>query len=348
MIAAGLGVLLVMGFLNYYYRSAHSRQAEQEYKMGTQLLAQERYDEAIQQFRTALSGEPGNTEYRLALGLALARQNHFAEASVYLNALLKRNPENTLANLSEARILAEQGQTTEAIKLYHRAIDGSWRAGEEQTRLQARFELVALLAKSGQRTQAISELLAALGSAGHDNALKVKIAEQLLGYGAYREAADIFHNVVQTDAKNADAYAGLGQAELAMDNYQDARAAFARAIELKPDEESRRQLELTQQVLDLDPNARGLRAAGRYERSVELLQTEIMRLSQCQPANPALAEANKALASHPRRMDLEDAADRDLMLAEGLWKEEKTVCGGRAATAEDEAIDRVLTRLSTQ
>ena len=347
-IAAGLAVLLVLGFLNYYYRSARSQRAEEDYKTGTQLLAQERYDEAVQQFRTALSGEPGNAEYRLALGLALAQQHNLAEASVYLNALLKRNPENTLANLGEARILAEQGQIMQAVTLYHRALDGSWPAGEQPTRLQARFELVSLLAKTGQRTQAIAELLAALGSAGHDNPLKVKIADLLLGYGAYREAADVFRNVVQTDSRDAGAYAGLGQAELAMDSYQEARAAFSRAIELKPDEASKRQLQLTQRVLDLDPNARGLRAAGRYERSKELLQAEVMRLSQCQPNHPALDAANKALAIRPRRAALEDAADNDLMLAEDLWKQEKTLCGNRPVGAEDEAIDRVLTRLSTQ
>jgi thioredoxin-like negative regulator of GroEL len=34
--------------------------------------------------------------------------------------------------------------------------------------MQARFELAALLEKTGQKTQAIAELLAALGSAARD------------------------------------------------------------------------------------------------------------------------------------------------------------------------------------
>ena len=72
-IAAGLAVLLVIGFLNYYYRSARSQRAEQYYKTGNQLLQQDRDDEAVQQFRDALSAAPGNPQYRLALGLALVK-----------------------------------------------------------------------------------------------------------------------------------------------------------------------------------------------------------------------------------------------------------------------------------
>ena len=149
-IAAGLGVLLVIGFLNYYYRSARTERADEYYKTGNALLQQDRDEEAVQQFRDALSAAPGNPQYRLALGLALAKADHPAEASVYLNALLKRDPENALASLGEARIAAAQGKSADAVKLYHRAIDGSWPAGQEQNRMQARFELVSLLERTGK------------------------------------------------------------------------------------------------------------------------------------------------------------------------------------------------------
>ena len=65
-IAAGLAVVLVIGFLNYYYRSARSQRAEASYTAGNELLLQDRDDEAVQQFRDALSGAPGNEQYRLA------------------------------------------------------------------------------------------------------------------------------------------------------------------------------------------------------------------------------------------------------------------------------------------
>jgi chloride channel protein, CIC family len=349
-IAAGLAVLLVIGFLNYYYRSARSARAEEFYKTGSELLQQDRDEEAVQQFRDALSAAPGNTQYRLALGLALVKANHPAEASVYLTALLKRDPENSLANLGEARIAATQGKTADAVKFYRRAIDGAWPAGQMQNRMQARFELALLLEKTGQRTQAIAELLAALGPAAHDTPVRKKIGQMLLSYGAPREAADVFRNLAQTDHRDAEAYAGLGAAELAMENYQDARDAFEKALGLNPsDQASMAQLELCQRVLALDPNARGLRAAARYQRSKELLQAEVTRFDRCQPGSKAADSVRKVLASHPLRNSLEDAAEQNLALAEDLWKQEEKLCGAaHPSNPEDGAIERVLARLSKQ
>jgi CIC family chloride channel protein len=346
-IAAGLAVVLVIGFLNYYYRSARSQRAEASYTTGNELLLQDRDDEAVQQFRDALSGSPGNEQYRLALGLALVKDNHSAEASVYLNALLKRDPENALANLGDARIAATLGQTPAAVKFYRRAIVGTWPAGQAKTRMQARFELAALLQKTGQKTQAVAELLAAVGSAPHDAAVKNKIGQTLLGYGATREAADVFRDVIKTDDRNAEAYAGLGSAQLALENYEEARAAFEKALQWNPsDDASRKQLDLSEQVLALDPNARGLRAAERYRRSIQLLEAEVMRFDHCQPGSTVPDPARKALANHPRRIALEDSADMNLALVEDLWKQEQKLCG--TALSPNDATERVLARLSNQ
>jgi tetratricopeptide (TPR) repeat protein len=348
-IAAGLAVLLVIGFLNYYYRSARSERAEVYYKSGNELLQQDRDDEAVEQYRNALSGAPGNPQYRLALGLALAKDKHLAEASVYLNALLKRDPENALANLGEARIVAAEGKAVDAARFYRLAIDGAWPAGQDRNRMQARFELAALLENTGQKTQAIAELLAASGSA-RDTAVKQKIGQLLLSYGAPREAAVVFRDLARTDARNADAYQGLGEAELALDNYQEARDAFQKALDLNPtDPAGKKQLDLSEQVLALDPDARGLRAAARYDRSKELLQAEIVRFDQCQPGSNMADEAKKAVATNPSRGGLEDAADMNLMLAEDLWRQIQKVCGSpHAPNPNDEAIERVLARLSRQ
>lgn len=355
-LAAGIAVLLVIGFLNYYYRSARSQRAAEYYKIGNELLQQDRNEEAVQEYREALSSAPGNPQYRLALGLALVKADHPEEASVYLSALLKRDPENAPANLGEARIALAEHNTADAVKYYRRAIDGAWPPGQEQNRMQTRLELAALLQNSGQKTQAIAELLAALGPAAHDTATKMKIGHLLLSYGAPREAADVFRDVLKTDDRNADAYAGLGEAELVLENYPAARDAFQSAVDLNPsDEASKRQLQLCDRVLALDPNARGLRAAARYDRSKELLQAEIMLFEQCLAGNKAadqtdlLGAAKQAIASFPRHGRLEDAADKDLLLAENLWKQGRKLCGGtHAPNPSDEAVERVLTRLATQ
>jgi tetratricopeptide (TPR) repeat protein len=232
---------------------------------------------------------------------------------VYLGALLKRDPDNALANLGEARIAAAQGKTADAAKFYHRAIDGAWPAGQEQNRMQARFELASLLEKTGQ----------------------------------LRDAADVFRDLLKADDRNADAYARLGAVELALENYQAARDAFQKALQRNPsDETSKKQLALSEQVLALDPNARGLRTATRYKRSKELLRAEVTRFDACQPGNKVADPARNALARQPRRSALEDSAEMNLTLAEDLWRQERKLCG--LAPSPRDATERVLARLSKQ
>ncbi len=250
---------------------------------------------------------------------------------------------------AEARIAAAQRKTADAVRIYRRAIDGSWPAAQNQNRMQARFELAALLEKAGQKTGAVAELLAAAGSAPRDTAMKNKIGQTLLGYGAIREAADVFRDVIRTDDRNAAAYAGLGSADLALENYEDARDAFRKAIQWNPtDDVSKKQLGLIESVLALDPNARGLRVAERYQRSKELLQAEVTRFDQCQPGSNAADPARKAITNHPRRRDLEDAAEHESRArrgsmeagSEALWRGAQSQrCRGACAGPAPQTID---------
>ena len=52
--------------------------------------------------------------------------------------------------------------------------------------------------------------------------------------GAPREAADVFRSLAQIDDRDAEAWAGLGAAELAMENYPDAGDALRKALALNP------------------------------------------------------------------------------------------------------------------
>ena len=149
-IAAGLAVLLVIGFLNYYYRSARTERAEEYYKTGNELLQQDRDEEAVQQYRDALSAAPGNPQYRLALGLALVKANHSAEGVGLFERAAEARSGKCAGKSGRGPDRGGAGQNRRTpSKLYRRAIDGVWPAGQEQTRMQARFELAALW-KSGQ------------------------------------------------------------------------------------------------------------------------------------------------------------------------------------------------------
>ena len=346
-LAAALALMIVIGFLNYYYRSERGVRAEQEYKLGNELAQQNRDEEAVVQYRNALSVSPGSERYRLALGLELTKTGRGDEGAVYLNEVLKRDPVNAEANLGLARIAASQNRTASAVTSYHRAIDGSWPAGQDQNRIQARFELAAYLAKQGLKTQAIAELLAALGQV-HDTSGKMRIASLLLQYGAAHQSAEVYQDITQTDRNIAEAYAGLGTAALAEDDYTAARKAYREALRLDEANGSyRRQLDLIDRVMDLDPDARGISAMERYRRSQELLEGALKRTENC-AVNPVQAgkldEARTALAAHPSSGGRGDATEENLTLAVEVWKARPAGCA--PPPDSDEALEKVLARLS--
>jgi tetratricopeptide (TPR) repeat protein len=342
-------LVFLIGFLHYFYRSQRGERAEQYFKTGSELLLQARDQEAVEQFRNALSISPDNQQYRLSLGLTLAKSGHMAEGAVYLNEILKRDPNNGAGNLGLARIAAARGKTSDAITYYHRAIYGSWPAGEENNRLEARFELAAYLKKSGLQKEAIAELLAALEQARNNDPAKKRIGRLLLEYGSPRQAAEVFQDVLRANNRDAQSWASLGMAELAQEDYVASRTAFRNAARFDPnDEESRKRLELIDRILALDPNAAGVRAAGRYQRSVEILTGALQMSEQCQAIgnDPAVDQARKALAHQPRRGEIDDAIDMNLDLAMRLWKSARNLCPSQQQ--KDEALDRVLARLSRQ
>jgi tetratricopeptide (TPR) repeat protein len=349
MIAALLVLVFLIGFLHYFYRSQRGERAEQYFKTGSELLLQGRDQEAVEQFRNALSISPDNQQYRLSLGLTLAKTGHPDETAVYLNEVLKRDPNNGVANLGLARITAARGKTLDAITYYHRAIYGTWPAGEENNRLEARFELADYLKKSGLQKEAIAELLAALEQARNNEAAKKRIGRLLLEYGSPRQAADVFREILRTNSRDPQTWATLGTSELAQEDYVDARTAFRNAARFDPnDEQSRKQIELIDRILALDPNAAGLRAAGRYQRSVEILAGALQMIGQCPAAGnaPAVDEAKKGLAHRARRGEIDDVTDMNLDLAVRFWKSAKNLCPSQQQ--KDEALDRVLMRLSRQ
>ena len=356
LIAATLGALLLAGALTYYSRSQRAALADQYFKAGNDMVLHDRNQEAVEQFRSALSVSPNNREYRLALGLTLVKTDHLEEASVYLEELLRQDPNNGRANLGMARIAAQQGRTADAVTYYHRAIYGSWPADQAANQVQARFELAGFLEKAGLRTQAAGELLALFDHAApNDTATRKRIGRLLLDYGSPRESADVFRSLVSENDSDAEAYSGLGSAEFAQARYVEAREAFRTALRLNhSDAATEREMALCERILEMDPTVPGIGPAERYRRSAALLQGILRTVEQCLPkvGQPADAQslrtqadrARQLLARHPARRSYDDAAESDLSLAEELWSASQRLCG--APSGLDAATDRLLATLS--
>ena len=346
-IAVALALAVLIGFLNYYYRSARGVRADTAYKNGVTLALEDRDAEAVEQFRNALSISPGAARYRLALGLELVKMNRLDEGAVYLREVLQADPGNGPANLGLARIAAAEARINDAITFYHRAIDASWPPGDQQNRVAARFEVAAFLAKQNMKTQAIAELLGTLEQA-RDTGTKTKVGQLLLEYGSPRQSAELFREISQSSPRDEGAWTGLGNADLALDNYAQAATAFSTATRLDPgDQTAKKQLDMAQRVLSLDPDARGIRASERYDRSQALLMGALQIVDQCASgkADPQLGDnAKKALAQRIQPRRLGDATEENISLAIDLWKERTQLCPSHVPS--DQALERLLAKLS--
>ena len=324
----GMTELLARG-----YRAARNERAESHARRGQGLREKGRYRDAAGEYRAALTFSPRNEEYRLALALSLLAVKDRREAERHLVELRQVNPASGMVNLLLARIDNLEDRTDAAEAGYHRAIYGYWPEDPQGNRLKARFELVALYDRTGERQKLLSELLQAAAEAPPEPDLKNRIGHLLLGYGAPQQAADVFRESAKLDDTDPEAWTGLGEAERAMGSYRSAMSAFRAALRRAPrDPLATRLLAETSEVMGLDPAGARLSGAERRRRSRELLARVLVSLESCDAlpaeAREEVEEARKAVAA-PRPPRGQDDTPELLELAEVLWQARAASCGGR-------------------
>lgn len=337
-------------FIARWYVKERTARAEAYYEQGQQLAQEGDGNAAIEQYRNALSIVRDNRSYRLAIAEGLFKLGKYSEAAIYFRELLRDDPVNAVPNLMLARIDAAQGHLPAAIDSYHRAIFGYWPDDAEANRQNTRWELVNLLAKSHTNdNEVLAELLELAGEPSNDLAARKKIGRMLLQYGSAAQSAAVFRDILRVTRRDADAYAGYGEAELALGNYRDAQTAFRRALHVNPhDDAAEKRLETVDETLALDPTARNLSPAGRYSRSKKLVARAVADITPClqnqQAPSTELEQAQAALTNKIRAGAYTDAAETNIDLAEQLWGMRTTVCGSKIPN--DEPLSRVLAHLS--
>ncbi len=332
------------------YRSERLRLAESHYKSGEDLAKAGQPAKAVEEFRAALLYSHDDPQYELALSVSLMDLGRLDEAQAHLRDLHDSDPNNALIDELLARIAAREGRTDEAVALYNQAIYGLWPEHPAQNRLQARFDLVHLLARTGQSRQALSELLALSDEAPSDPALQDRIGSLLLQYGSPDHAAQVFGSVLDNDPSNAVAAFGLGEAMFAQANYSAAEGWYRKAARLDPKNvEAQRRLQETAEIRSLDPTLVSLSASGRYERARTLVEKTLASLQECTAGSAPTADTSALIANaqqflHMRRRHREGDTPMAISLAEQLWQTRKQVCG--APPASEEALDLVMAKVA--
>jgi len=350
-LAVLIALAVVGGFLSYYYRAERAGRAQHFHEQGDALMAEGRYEEAIGLYREALSMSHIRPD-RLALALALVKAGQLNEASIYLKELLNSDPGRAPANLGMARVDVQEGHIDEALGYYHRAIYGFWPTDAAQRRFQTRLEMIHVLGQAGRRQQVQAELLSTLPTLGalpDDIAARKQITPLLLSNGLPKEAAELFRQIVQRDPRDQTAFAGLGEAEFDLAHYSAAREAFRSALRLAPNDAGvQKRLDACEQILALDPTARGLGMVDRLHRSQDVLAGVLDALDKCPvaPLREAMEAARKLLNKNQRPRSLSDAAERETSSAEQLWAAGSTMAKGCSAwPSADSPLSRVMAKL---
>ena len=130
---------------------------------------------AADDYRTALSYDPENEDYRLRLGQALVAANRLNEARAHLLSLWEDEPASGDVNLTLARLFAKRQDPKSAIRYYNDAINGVWDDDPRKHRIDVRFELSNYLLQQRRTTEAQSELMALLAEDPRDLADQLRL-----------------------------------------------------------------------------------------------------------------------------------------------------------------------------
>jgi tetratricopeptide (TPR) repeat protein len=283
--------------------------------------------QAVERLQDALAIERQNRDYELALARAQLGAGQLQDAEMTLGGLLLADSTDGPANLTMARVLVKQGRIREGISYYHRAVYGTFKSDTAANRMNARFELIDLLAQQNLKEELLGELLAVAEQAPGDVPTQLRIGNLFLEAGSPDRAAVVFQKLLEQSPDNGAAYSGLGEADFTRGDYRAAVADFSQALRLNPEDRTAAQkLDLSNRVLALDPTRRGLDPAERLRRSRALLEMTVNAVGTCS-TSAAVEEARKSLQERASAARQDARAEAELDLAEQLWQARPPGCG---------------------
>lgn len=293
--ATGFGAV---GHLVARFTANQQARGRKLYEQGREAAAAEHYDDAIAEFRAALTCDPTNSQYQLSLARALRDSNdprRLEEAESYLIALWQRAPQDAAVNLALARVAAHRGSIEDATRYYHNAMYGVWNSDPDANRSKARIELIQFLLKKNAATQAESELMALAPSLPADAGAHLQAAELFEQAHDYASALAQYREVLRFDPLDSAALAGAGQAAYLSGNYVTAQRYLDDAAKVNPeDADSRRLQATTELILRTNPFHSHISDAERNRRIATAFEQAEARITEC--ARQANVDLNAAAA----------------------------------------------------
>ena len=328
-------ILLLLGFdtgLARIDKRANSASALEEYKRGQSFFIAGKLDQAIDHYRAAATLDRDHSVYTVALAQAILAQGRASVAEQLLLPVLERDANDGPANLELARVLVKEGRPDEAKSYYHRAIFGMWQGPDaERNRTAGRYELIDLLAQSGDKQDLLSELLPLQDEAQNDSARR-KVAHLFVVAGSPERASSMYRTILRQNPRDAEAYIGLADATLAMGNFNTARDHLDAALKVAPDDSViKKRIALTDTVIAMDPGQRGLAIDEQLRRSKALVQRTITAARKCLDVSSpdvaaALDSVTRSLVASAANVPRAQAIEENLSIAGTIWRMRGTRC----------------------
>lgn len=251
---------------------------------GTEFYQHGLYEEALAEFREAVSASPDEAVARINLGLTLAHFGDFDGARRELERAVEIEPDNDFAQYNLGRLFVDLGRDADAARHYEAALEAN------PNHLQAHFNLGNTLRRLGRFDEAVEHYRSVV-ERDPANA-QARLAE------AYA--------LVRLE-RHAGARARLEQARAALPDDRDILHALARILAAAPDDDVRdgpRAMQLakilaTREVPLEHVVALAMIAAenGMFREAVGL-QEQAIAVQQRAGSTPALAELRENLARY--------------------------------------------------
>lgn len=341
----GLAVLffLAVSALSRLYEAQRVSMADNLAAQGVADLKVQRYQPAVDDFRTALVYARGDDAYQLSLAQALVGLRRYDEARAYLINLWEREPDNGQVSLELARIAVVQGKTQQVLRFYHNAIYATWSGDPDEARHKARRELISYLMDINARPQAEAELIDLAASVGDKADEQLQLGQMFARVSDYQRALAAYRKSIELMPHDAAALAGAGEAAFQLAQYPAAERYLDEALAIAPgDTQADDRLKMTEFVLHWDPFRPELKESER-ERLVRAgFAAASDRLDACNLPNAqeeAYAEDWVKLAPQIRGHDLHDNPDlahAAMKLVFAIEKETASDCGRQ--TEADRAL----------
>ncbi len=180
--------------------------------LGTALARAGRNDQAIDHFRQALHGQPGDPMTHCNLGIALRKEGQVDEAIDHYRRALQIQPRYIDAQYNLAVALQTQGDLDEAAFHYREVLE------VDPGHVKALNNLGVVLYAQGKLAEAIGHYQRALQSEPDSAEVHYNLARVLQRQGRLDAAISHFRHAVRIEPGSARAHAGLRDALAAQEN----------------------------------------------------------------------------------------------------------------------------------